>query len=47
MTPSECSTCHRECAVGIWQGVKIGKRWVTWRLCRVCFLAEQERNAAA
>jgi hypothetical protein len=44
MTSSACSTCGREVAVGIQQSVWFG-RWIQWRLCCACFLAEEKRHA--
>ena len=41
MTPSTCSTCARDCRMGLSFGQYIGKRLVTWRLCVECLAREE------
>lgn len=45
MTSSVCSNCGRECVVGLQHSVRWGSRWIQWRLCVSCHLAEEARNA--
>lgn len=42
MTSSKCSSCGRDCAVGLVHSVRIAGRWVQRRVCVPCELADRK-----